>query len=298
MAYLLQQLANAVPLATLYAALAFGYVLSFAVTKRADIGYGALFAFSGHAFLLGAHAGWNLMWLTFPAALALGAGVSVISTVGGGVVYARHVMLRLQQASPNALIVASLGVLLVLMEAARLASGTRELWLPPFLNERVPLLSLGDSTVTLTLIQMINTGGLLILMTCATAVLKRTSWGSRWHAVADDPLAAELCGISSRAVFITAYGAAAFIASLCGIHSTAYFGTMDFGAGLLFSLKCVLIAAVGGHSGPLRSAAGAAGLGLAETLWAGYGPLVWRELVIFSALVVLLVVSRREQVIP
>ncbi len=37
MAYLLQQLANAVPLAALYAALAFGYAVAFGVTKRADI---------------------------------------------------------------------------------------------------------------------------------------------------------------------------------------------------------------------------------------------------------------------
>jgi len=45
MAYLLQQLANAVPLAALYAALAFGYAVAFGVTKRADITYGAIFAF-------------------------------------------------------------------------------------------------------------------------------------------------------------------------------------------------------------------------------------------------------------
>ncbi|MGO7924803.1 hypothetical protein ACC755_37920, partial [Rhizobium ruizarguesonis] len=37
MAYLLQQLANSVPLAALYAALAFGYAVAFGVTKRADI---------------------------------------------------------------------------------------------------------------------------------------------------------------------------------------------------------------------------------------------------------------------
>ena len=41
MAYLLQQLANAVPLCALYAALAFGYAIGFGVTRRADITYGA-----------------------------------------------------------------------------------------------------------------------------------------------------------------------------------------------------------------------------------------------------------------
>ncbi|MDO1581715.1 branched-chain amino acid ABC transporter permease [Rhizobium oryzicola] len=298
MVYFLQQLANAVPLAMLYATLSFGYVLAFAVTKRADIAYGALFAFSGHIFLLGAHTGWNLLWLTFPAALAFGGAISMLATVSGGMLFARYVMLRLERASPNALIVATLGALLVMMEGARIASGTRELWLPPFLNDKLVLILLEGTPVTLTLIQLINVFVMGALLAGGTLVLDRTSWGNRWRAVADDALAAELCGVSARTVFIMAYGAAALIASFAGIVSTAYFGTMDFGAGLLFGLKCILIAAAGGHAHPLRSAAGAAVVGFAETFLAGYGPLVWRELLIFSALVALLVVSRRERVIP
>ena len=39
--------------------------------------------------------------------------------------------------SANAVVVASLGSLLVLMETARLASDTRSLCLPPFLNDVV-----------------------------------------------------------------------------------------------------------------------------------------------------------------
>ena len=73
---------------------------------------------------------------------------------------------------------------------------------------------------------------------------------------------------------------------------------MDFGAGLLFGLKVLMIAAVGGYFDPLRSARGAAAVGLFETMWNAYGPFVWRDLVIFSLLVFLLVLSRRERVIP
>jgi branched-chain amino acid transport system permease protein len=73
---------------------------------------------------------------------------------------------------------------------------------------------------------------------------------------------------------------------------------MDFGAGLMFGLKVLLIAAVGGYSDPLKSAGGAAGLGVVETIWSAYGPLVWRDLVVFSLLVFLLVLSRRERAIP
>jgi branched-chain amino acid transport system permease protein len=95
-----------------------------------------------------------------------------------------------------------------------------------------------------------------------------------------------------------AYGTSALVATVCGILSTSYYGTMDFGAGLMFGLKVLLIAAVGGYSDPLKSAGGAALLGLFETMWSAYGPIVWRDFVIFTLLVFLLVLSRHERAIP
>ena len=86
MSYFLQQIANAVPLATLYASLAFGYAIAFAVTRRADITYGAIFAFSGHLYVLVAHFGWNELRLVLPAALALGALAALSGGVATGMV--------------------------------------------------------------------------------------------------------------------------------------------------------------------------------------------------------------------
>jgi Branched-chain amino acid ABC-type transport system, permease components len=298
MAYLLQQLANAVPLAALYAALAFGYSLAFAVTKRADITYGAIFAFSGHLYLLNAHFGWDRLWLTLPAALGFGAVTALAGGAAAGLTVGQVIMRPLARISPNAVIVASLGVLMVLMEGARLASDTRELWLPPFLNKPVILWQVDGFPVTLTRIQLVNTAAMLALLGIGYGVIRHSRWGRLWRAVADDARAAELCGTSSARVFVGAYAAAALYASLCGILATSHYGTMDFGAGLLFGLKVVLIAAAGGHDSPLRAAAGAAVVGLAETLWSGYGPIFWRELVVVSVLVLVLVISRREREVP
>jgi branched-chain amino acid transport system permease protein len=75
-----------------------------------------------------------------------------------------------------------------------------------------------------------------------------------------------------RRVFVVAYAAAVLMPTICGILATSYYGTMDFGAGLMFGLKVLMVAA-GGHSNPLKSAGGAAGLGFVETLWTAYGPI-------------------------
>jgi|GEM_PF-4745583 Branched-chain amino acid ABC-type transport system, permease components len=93
MAYVLQQLANAMPVAALYAALAFGYSIAFGMTRRADIVFGALFAFSGQIYLLFTAIGWNALVLILPAALAFGAAVSVAYTLIAGYWVGRSVML-------------------------------------------------------------------------------------------------------------------------------------------------------------------------------------------------------------
>jgi branched-chain amino acid transport system permease protein len=298
MIYLLQQLANAVPLAASYALLAFGYSIAFAVTRRADITYGAIFAFSGHLTLLFAHFGWDRLWLVLPAALALGAGAGLLGGLAAGFAVGRFVMLPLAKISHNSLLVASLGVLIVLMEGARLAAQTRELWLPPFLNSQVVLWPDPAFPVTLTLIQLLSVAIILAVIGIGQWVLADTRWGRIWRAVADDPLAAELSGTNAARVFVVAYGAAALYAAIAGILATSYYGTMDFGAGLLFGLKVVLISAAGGLGHPLRSAGGAALFALGETLWSGYGPILWRDPVTFSVLVLILVVSRRERLAP
>ncbi|AYD00433.1 branched-chain amino acid ABC transporter permease [Neorhizobium sp. NCHU2750] len=297
MAYLLQQIANALPIAALYAALAFGYAIAFAVTRRADITYGAIFAFSGHLYLLFAHVGWDRLWLVLPAALALGVTAAIAGGVGTGGIVGQFVMRPLLAVSPNAVIVASLGVLVVLMEGARLAAESRELWLPPLLDQLLSLDLGAGGAVTLTRLQVVNIVLMLAMIGAGHIGLSASRFGRWWRAVADDPRAAELCGVSPSLVFVLSYVLAAFYASACGVLSTSYYGTMDFGAGVVFGLKVVLIAAAGGHAHPLRAAAGAALVGLAETLWSGYGPVLWRDLVIMSGLVLLLVLSRRERVV-
>jgi len=298
MAYLLQQLANAVPLAALYATLAFGYAIAFGVMKRADITYGALFAFAGQMLVLFTDVGYTRLYLILPAAFAFGAVIAAGYTLGTSFLVGRAIMLPLSRKSPNTIIVAALGMMIILMETARLASNTRGIWLPPFLNGAIVFWDSGDFRVTLTEIQLLNTALMILVILAGTYVLKCTGWGRIWRAVTDDALAAELCGTSANRVFLMAYVASALVATICGLLATSYYGTMDFGAGLMFGLKVLMIAAVGGYSDPLKSAGGAALLGLGETMWGAYGPFLWRDFVIFSLLVLLLIWSRRERVVP
>jgi branched-chain amino acid transport system permease protein len=298
MAYFLQQLASALPIAALYALLAFGYSIAFSVTRRADLTYGALFGFAGQIFLLFSDFAWNRLWLVLPAALAVGAVSALVYTLGAGLLIGRSVMHKLAATSANTVVVVSLGIALVLMEVSRIAAETRSLWLPPFLNTPVTLWSDPRFPVTLTVVQLVNTALMLAIVGAGQLFLVRSAWGRAWRAVSEDAGAAALCGVDGRRIFIAAYGLSALLAAIAGILATAYYGTMDFGAGVVFGVKVLFIAAIGGQTAPVLAAVGAAVMGLSETLWSAYGPMLWRDFAIFSFLVLLLVLTRKEQFQP
>lgn len=298
MAYFLQQLASALPIAALYALLAFGYSIAFSVTRRADLTYGALFGFAGQIFLLFSDFAWNRLWLVLPAALAVGAVSALVYTLGAGLLIGRSIMHRLAATSANTVVVVSLGIALVLMEVSRIAAQTRSLWLPPFLNTPVTLWPDPQFPVTLTVVQLVNTALMLAIVGAGQLFLLRSAWGRAWRAVSDDAGAAALCGVDGRRIFIAAYGFSALLAAIAGILATAYYGTMDFGAGIVFGVKVLFIAAIGGQTAPVLAAVGAAAMGLSETLWSAYGPMLWRDFAIFSFLVLLLVLTRKAQFQP
>jgi branched-chain amino acid transport system permease protein len=294
-AYFLQQLLNAAPIAALYAMLAFGYSLSFALTKRADFTPGALFAFAGQVFVFFTAFGYDRLWLVYSAALAVGAVAAFSYTMLASAIAGAKVIRPLSLVSPNSVIAASLAMMIVLMELVRIAADTRELWLSPFVNSRITVWDHPGFPVVLTQIQIINALTMTGILLAATALLARTRHGRNWRAVSDDPLAASLLGVDAGRLIVLAGLVTAGFSAVSGIMATAYYGSMDFGAGLMFGLKVVMIAAIGDQSSPGKCAAGAAIFGIAETFWGAYLPFLWRDFAMFSMLVVLAVVIRQER---
>jgi branched-chain amino acid transport system permease protein len=293
-AYFLQQCLNALPAAALYGLLSFGYALTFGLSRRVDFTPGALFAFSGQVFVFFTAFAWERLWLVYPLALAIGAAAAFFySGIAGGLIGGR-IMGRLDRSSANARIIVSLAVMIILMELVRIAANARDVWLSPFLNDPVVFWRAERFTVVLTRLQVVNVLVMAAVVLTGSAVLARSALGRDWRACADDALAAALMGVDADRMRTGAYLATAALAALAGVLATAYFGAMDFGAGMIFGLKVVMIAAIGEQAAPSRSAAGAALFGVAETFWGAYLPFVWRDIAMFSLLVGLAVWLRRE----
>lgn len=289
MLYLFQQVLNGLHMSALYALLAFGYALTNGVVRRTNLAYGALFAFSGQTMILVAVFGWYVLWLTLPATVAFGIVVAHVYAILISMILARSVFSRLAERTPNAVVAATLGISIALMEIGRIAAETRDFWLPPMLSLPIVFAAAGGFRVTLTVIQLLNCATVLLAVTIATVALDRSRFGREWRAVRDDPRAAAMCGVDVPAVFNGAIIAGGLAAALAGILAALYFGNISFGSGLVFGLKILFVTAVGGYDSPSRAAAGAALFGMAEALWSGYFPIEWRDAAVFAALVTLLV---------
>jgi len=292
MLYFFQQLLNGLHSGALYALLAFGYVLTNGVLKRTNLAYGPVFAFAGQVLILFAVFGWNVLWLTLPATVAVGIVAAFAYAALAARVLSRNVFLPLVASSPNAIVVATLGAALVLMELARIAADTRDFWLPPMLAAPVVFWSDDGFKATLTVIQLINCVVAAVAIALATLALSRSSLGRYWRAVSDDPAAAALCGVDVRRVFHATVLAGALFAALAGVMAALYYGNISFGTGMVYGLKVLFVTAVGGYRDPLRAAAGAACFGIGESLWSGYFALEWRDAWMFAFLVGLLLLSR------
>lgn len=289
MLYFLQQLLNGVHSAAIYALLAFGYALGNGLLRRTNLAYGGIFAFCGQTMILAAVYGWQVLWLTLPATVAFGILIALAYAAFLSRLLSRAVFAPLAARSPNAIVAATLGVLIVLMELSRIAADTHDYWLPPMLATPVVFASSGNFVATLTAIQLINTAIAVLAIVAGAALLARSDFGRHWRATADDPFAAQLCGIDTARIFHRALLYGGLCAGLAGVLAALYYGNIGFGAGLVYGLKILFITAVGGYYAPGRAALGAAVFGFAEALWAGYFPIEWRDAWMYALLAAVLV---------
>ncbi|TIM06101.1 branched-chain amino acid ABC transporter permease [Mesorhizobium sp.] len=289
MLYFFQQVLNGLHSGALYALLAFGYVLTNGILHRTNLAYGALFAFCGQTMILTAAFGYQALWLTLFAAVALGIVAAFLYAGLTSHVLSRSVFEPLADRTPNAIVVTTLGILLLLSEASRIAADTHDLWLPPMLAQPIIFARGANFNATLTLIQLLDCGIVVATIVLASWAFARSSFGRRWRAVSDDPKAAAMCGVDVRAVFRHAVLAGGLCAALAGVLAGLYYGNISFGSGLVYGLKILFVTAVGGYLSPLRAALGAAAFGMAESLWAGYFPVEWRDAWMYLFLVAMLV---------
>ncbi len=282
-AYGLQMALDGLPLASTYALLAAAYSLIYGLIGRINFAFGEMAAAGGYAAAIAAIAlaGWPPAPL-LAAAFVLAAAVA--SSWGFGA--ARAVFLPLSHARGQQVLVASVGLALFLRELMRLAQGDRASWMSPQLNQPFALVRAGDFVAVATPMAFVVSLVALAAGLGLVVIFRYSRLGREWRAYADDPLAAELMGVSPAAIAARAFALSGALAGLAGATMTAAFGAVGYGLSATLTLKALTAAIIGGIGSLPGAFLGGFIVGAAETGWSAYFPIDYRDVAVFVLLTV------------
>jgi branched-chain amino acid transport system permease protein len=282
-AYGLQMAVDGLPLASIYALLAAAYSLIYALIGRINFAFGEIAAVGGYAAAMAA-----LAMLGWPPAPLLTAAFVLAAVVASawGFAAARVVFIPLRQARGQQLLVATVGLALFLRELLRLAQGDRSSWMSPQLNQPFALARSGDFVAVTTPMAFVVSAVTLAAGLSLVAIFRYSRLGRELRAYADDPLAAEMMGISPAAVTARAFALSGALAGLAGATMTAAFGGVGYGLSATLTLKGLTAAIIGGIGSLPGAFLGGLIVGAAETGWSALFPIDYRDMAVYALLTI------------
>ena len=258
-AYLLQQLANALAPAAIYALLAAGYSLIYGITGRINLAFGeftTVGAFAALAgILIGADTSVGIPALVLGGLLLAGSTGAALGAALYGLIFAPLLRRDLQ-----ALLIATIGLAIVLAEGLRLLTGSGQRWLQPMLTSPLRLgpIIVSPSQLGLAALAIAIIGALVVLLRCS-------AFGRAYRASADDTGAAALMGVNVDRTTRHACMLGSMLAAVAGFVLVAHYGVVSFTMGTLLGLKALTAAVVGGIGSVPGAALGGMLIGLFES---------------------------------
>lgn len=291
-AYLLQQVLNALPIGAIYAFLAVAYALVYGLVNRIHLGFGEVAVLGSYA-TIATIAGYGIGGGLPPTAAALvAAGIAlVVAAAQGallGAVLGRTVLAPLTRVAHRSYVIATIGLAIALSEAIRLVAGSRDRWLHPTLDGPI-VVARGGFDVTVTPMRAIEVAVSALVLTGLFVLMRRSRFGRDWRAVADDAPMAGWLGIDTGRVLRATFALSMALAAAAGSLTAVHYGHASTGAGTMIGLKALVAALLGGIGSLPGAAVGGLVLGIGETLWSAYLPLEQRDVAVLASLVVVLV---------
>ena len=272
---------DGLPLASIYALLAAAYSLIYALIGRINFAFGEIAAAGGYAAAMAALA--MVGWPPAPLLLAAFALAAVVASAWGFA--SAHVLfIPLRQARGQQVLVATVGLALFLRELLRLAQGDRSSWMSPQLNQPFALARSGDFVAVATPMAFVVSAITLAAGLSLVVIFRYSRVGRELRAYADDPLAAEMMGISPAAVTARAFALSGALAGLAGATMTAAFGAVGYGLSATLTLKALTAAIIGGIGSLPGAFLGGLIVGAAETGWSALFPIDYRDMAVYALL--------------
>lgn len=269
---LLQQVYNGLAIGSIYALIAVGITLVYGLSRIIHFAVGELVMF-------GAFTTWEVQRLTGSYTLGFIAAAIVMAVVG---ILTERLVFRFTLKTPLTGFIVSLGLILVFQGLAVVFWTANTQYVLP------PLQGAWDLGAFIMIKQtLLNIVLALAVLTACYIVLMRTKYGKALRAVSDDQGAAALMGIPVQRVITSAFIAGSV---LCGVAGWLVLsaGSISPHVGDSYLLRGFAVALIGGLGSVSGAAIAGIGLGIAESLAAGYVSSGWTDAYVFGLMIAIL----------
>jgi branched-chain amino acid transport system permease protein len=276
-----QQFVNAMSLGSVYALVAVGLAMVFSILRLINFAH-------GEVLMLGAFATYYYAKSGLPfIVVVLGA---VLTTIVIGVLMERVAYRPVRGAPDVALLLTSLGLSIAFQNGAVLFFGAspRAFPSPDYLGNQITL-----AGVRMSVVNLVTVGTALAMLALLTLFVTRTQLGISMRAAAENLTAAQLMGINTTTVILTAFIIGSALAGLAGVLWGARVGRIDPLMGFIPVLKAFVATVIGGFGSIPGAVLGAYVLGFGEIFVIAFLPdglTSYRDAFIFTALILVLLV--------
>jgi branched-chain amino acid transport system permease protein len=268
-----QQLVSGLATGAIYASLALALVLIYRSTHIVNFAQGEMAMFS--AFIAWQFTQWG--WPVWPAI-----GVTLVISFAGGCAIERVVIRPVEGKSVLAVVIVTLGLLLILNQAAG--------WIWDFIVKAFPSpFPPGSFDIGEVRISYYDIGVIAVVMASVTALFllfQRTKIGLAMRAAAANPESSRLVGINVGRMLMLGWGLAAVLGALSGVLVAP---ELFLQPNMMISVQIYAFAAatLGGFDSPVGAVVGGLIVGVAENLAGTYIGFIGSDLKIAVPLVII-----------
>jgi branched-chain amino acid transport system permease protein len=276
----LQLLLNGVAIGCIYALVSCGFVWVYAAVGAVNFAHGELVMVGAYLGVTGA------VLLGWPPAVSLVVAVAASALLG--LVFQRVAFAPVQARPPITFIVVSIGMSILLRNGALALWGPDPVAPPDLLGGR--MIRLGGAVVSAQHLLIVAVTLLVFLL--QALFFAHTRLGRRLQATAEDGETARLMGVNVPAMIAFTFAMSSALAALAGVLvAPVIFVSPELG--LFIILKAFIALVIGGFGSIPGTLAGGVLLGLIEVLTAAYVSSVYKDVMAFLVLVVVLLVLPR-----
>lgn len=274
--YVLQQLLNALMLGGIYGLVAIGYTMVYGVLSMINFAHGDIFMLGAFFCFLAAH------FLSAPLGVAL-----LIAMTGGALVAAlieRVAYRPLRKAPRVSAIITALGIG-IFLESVVLSISPRPQLIPTLFHG--PVWEKGG--VSVSSVHVLILGIAIVLMLVLDCLVHRTRTGMAMRAISVDPTSVWLMGVPVNRIITITFAIGGALAGAAGTLYGLAYQVIDPYMGIMVGWKAFICAVIGGVGNIRGAMLGAWILAALEVFVAAYFSSTYRDLVVFTLLILLLV---------